>query len=280
MPEKREQIQLKCKERYGFKTPLENKEIFQRTVQTTEERYGVKHFTQSRQFLNQSFQKFKKQIKDYVTPLFDENEFEGYRSNKILKWKCAKCGNEFEQAMTGSHAPINEFQYIPRCWKCYPHLTNTSVSEEEIFEFCKQFTNDLIKNDKNLIGIELDLVIPSKKIAIEFNGVYYHSTQFKKPGLHLEKTKKCNEKGYRLIHVWEDEWIANPEDIKKRLENAFNECEEIEFKKDKMTLDFSWFNGIEFKDYQIVEFIPPQIVKRMKYDVEDCGKIVVIRKSI
>ena len=46
-----------------------------------------------------------------------------------------------------------------------------------------------------------------KKIAIEFNGCYWHSDLFKKNNYHLEKTNALKEQGYRLIHIFEDEWI-------------------------------------------------------------------------
>ena len=34
---------------------------------------------------------------------------------------------------------------------------------------------------------------------------------------HLDKVLKCNEKGYRLIHIWENEWNKDSEEIKRKL---------------------------------------------------------------
>lgn len=54
---------------------------------------------------------------------------------------------------------------------------------------------------------ELDFYIPKYNLAIECNGTYWHSyykNNDKK--YHYNKSKLCEEKGIRLIHIWEYEW--------------------------------------------------------------------------
>lgn len=62
-------------------------------------------------------------------------------------------------------------------------------------------------NNTSLIGKELDIIIPECKIAIEVNGVVWHSSKHSKnaKGRHLEKTLMCEKLGWRLLHVWSDE---------------------------------------------------------------------------
>lgn len=65
-----------------------------------------------------------------------------------------------------------------------------------------------ITNDKSLINpFELDIVIPERKLAIEYCGLYWHSETFgmKRKSYHREKTDLCNEKGYDLITVFESD---------------------------------------------------------------------------
>ena len=57
---------------------------------------------------------------------------------------------------------------------------------------------------------ELDIYIPSKKIAIECNGVYWHSRKDSK--YHMDKWLNCKELGVQLLTVWED-WIVSKPDI-------------------------------------------------------------------
>jgi hypothetical protein len=89
-------------------------------------------------------------------------------------WKCSKCGNIFEHIFY--HTKISDLSTrVPRCLNCYP-LNINSYKEKELVEFCKQYYPDLIENDRELIKpYELDIVIPELKLAIEFNGTYWHS---------------------------------------------------------------------------------------------------------
>ena len=69
------------------------------------------------------------------------------------------------------------------------------------------YDKDIIKNSREIISpYELDIYIPEKKLAIEFNGNYWHSTKFKDKQYHQDKTIACAKNGVRLIHVYEYEW--------------------------------------------------------------------------
>ena len=57
---------------------------------------------------------------------------------------------------------------------------------------------------------ELDIYIPSKRIAIECNGIYWHSK--KEPSYHQNKFIECQQKGVQLLTLWED-WIRNKPEI-------------------------------------------------------------------
>lgn len=88
-----------------------------------------------------------------------------------------------------------------------------SKYEHEIQEFLK---NKNIKFDCNrqiLIGKEIDILVEEKKIGIEFDGLKFHTEFFghKSHTYHLDKTLKCNEKGYGLIHIFEDEFVKHKE---------------------------------------------------------------------
>lgn len=69
----------------------------------------------------------------------------------------------------------------------------------------------VLRNDRTLLdGKELDVFIPSLKLAFEFNGIYYHSTrtQFDKD-YHINKTIACESHGVKLIQIFSDEWERN-----------------------------------------------------------------------
>ena len=241
-PLENEEIRQKIKqtnlEKYGVETPMENEscknnfkksifekygvdnllmvpEILEKIKQTNLEKYGNEIYSKSRYFLDISFNNFKNLIVNYVTPLFNKDEYEGFSSEKIYEWKCSKCGNVFKQKLyTSSPYELNAIsEYIPRCLKCFPRVSGTSYLEQDFLKFIKSIYNgNIIENDRKLISpLELDAVIPEKKIAFEFNGIYWHSDKIKNNNkyYHLNKTLKCEEIGHKLIHIWEYDWI-NP----------------------------------------------------------------------
>jgi len=88
------------------------------------------------------------------------------------------------------------------------HVDTQAVSYQEhiISEF---LTNKKIFHQNNTHDIippkEIDIYIPEYKIAIELNGLYYHSSKFLSKDYHLNKTIACDKLGIRLIHLFENE---------------------------------------------------------------------------
>jgi len=88
-----------------------------------------------------------------------------------------------------------------------------SSTEAELQNFVKLLCKDAVFNDRTLLSPkELDVVIPSKKIAVELNGFYWHSAKPK--NYHLEKTISCEKLGYSLIHILDQDWVMQKEKVK------------------------------------------------------------------
>lgn len=125
-------------------------------------------------------------------------------------WWLGGCGHEWE-------TKIAHRSYGYGCPVCGKRI---SLAENELYEFVVNLLPGIvIKNDHTqLDGYELDIYIPEKNIAIEFNGLYWHSEQAgKTKNYHYDKWKKCKDKNIQLIQVWEDDYNRNPELIKKML---------------------------------------------------------------
>lgn len=85
----------------------------------------------------------------------------------------------------------------------YINTTYGSKAEREIhilISNANMHVRNIIENQ------ELDFYIPEKKLAIEYNGSYWHSSLFKSEKYHQEKTLACAKQGIRLIHIFEYEW--------------------------------------------------------------------------
>lgn len=68
-------------------------------------------------------------------------------------------------------------------------------------------------------GKELDFYFPNHKLAIELNGVYFHSELSfgKNKHYHIEKTDICDSKGIQLLTFWDDEWRNNQSVVESKV---------------------------------------------------------------
>jgi hypothetical protein len=110
--------------------------------------------------------------------------------------------------------------YRKYCRDCYPLFYNESSGENELYEYIKKLNIlDIKRGSRSIIApLELDIVIPSKKLAIEYNGNYWHSERNGTINdYHLNKTNRCKEIDYQLIHIFEDEWLLQSKIVKARL---------------------------------------------------------------
>ena len=276
----RQQIQQTNIKKYGHKASWNNPQIRRKIIENTDFQKRNKHSEQTclakygvrkKQFL--TIWNTIKQWKDYIIPLFQLAEYDG--KSKIYKWKCTKCGNQFKANI---HTTWHLYQtlgkiyrYIPRCQICFPKSKTLGISniEKQFIDFCKEFYPNLLQNNRELIHpYELDILIPELCLAIEFNGTWYHSLQSGKDlNYHLSKTQMCQKQNYRLIHIWQDQWRNNKEEIKQKLINIFTNNEIIDYSK---LLDRCWYPSKQIEGYKL-EIIPPEIINQGRLSFCKCG---------
>lgn len=79
----------------------------------------------------------------------------------------------------------------------------TSFAEQALFYYIRQVYPDAISRCRDILPgrMELDLYIPSIRVAIEYDGSYWHRNKQK---TELEKYRQCTENGIKLIRVKEE----------------------------------------------------------------------------
>ena len=96
-----------------------------------------------------------------------------------------------------------------------------STGENDVAKFLTTLlpVEEIIIRDRSTIyPFELDVFLPKYNLAIEYCGVYWHSEQRGKgKWYHNNKWKKCNERGIRLLTIFEDEWADSRLIIEKKL---------------------------------------------------------------
>lgn len=117
-----------------------------------------------------------------------------YGSGQKIWWTCLDCGFSWR-------APVNNRTLhnsgCPDCKKVY----GTSFGEQAVYYYVKQVFPDSINGDNHL-GVELDIYIPSHKIAIEYDGDIWHGTD-DKTSFDNKKSRLCIDNGILLIRIRE-----------------------------------------------------------------------------
>ena len=173
--------------------------IQQKMKKTNLERYGVSH------------NMYKHINPDALNVLFEKNEL----SNTLLK-----------NGLVGTSELLGVWPTtISAYHKKYDlNILKSNVNSSYEVE-CKHWLNSIgifCQKDRTVCKPqELDIYIPSYNLAIEFNGLYWHSEALgKSKYYHFNKTKTCADKNIHLIHIFEDEWI-NHKDVCKSIISGF-----------------------------------------------------------
>ena len=135
-----------------------------------------------------------------------------YNSAKRVLWRCPK-GHEWEAPV---YQRVNGGTGCPEC-----SHNGKSGAEEELRNYVIKLlgADAVIANDRTVIPPhELDMYVPERNIAIEYNGLYWHNErQGRSKGYHRDKVLACKNAGVQLITVWEDEWQYRRDTVKSMI---------------------------------------------------------------
>jgi hypothetical protein len=118
-----------------------------------------------------------------------------------------------------------KFKRGQRCSQC---SNRVSKQEKELQDYIESLGYDIIRNDRTQIlnpltdkNLELDIWIPDKNKAIEYNGTYWHSFEKRKINDKIKKDQ-CKQKGIDLLIVNEEKWQSNRQMEIQRIEKWLN----------------------------------------------------------
>ena len=218
-------------ERFGYKNPLESPEIQRKVRNTMIERYGENSFFKGGLIQNSMKEKygFKSShqihiIEPYATISNDKEKLLEWKKQFIKENKYSPTLSDFCNVSGYSPSAIYKIFYEKNINISEIFDTTSSIYEKEIEHFFKKNNIAYVTHERNIIApLELDFFVPDFNIAIEVNGAYFHnSTKEVKNGrppkdrlYHQKKSLECENKGIRLIHIFE--WDLYPEHIRKTL---------------------------------------------------------------
>lgn len=158
-----------------------------------------------------------------------------------LHWK-HKCGREYISNIS--------FRGIRMCPSC---SAGSSRGELQVLKFVEELGLTAVSRDRTVIAPkELDIWLPERRLAIEFDGTYWHSAKFESRSKSMEKLELCEKAGVQLITLQEHLWVHKPEHVLSRLRSILGKNETIDGRKTKViTLEqaassrFLWDNHLQ-----------------------------------
>lgn len=213
--ERGEEIKKKRSETLGGVTsPFALKEVQDKAKETVKERYGVENVFSLPEFHTGA----KERSQERSIELWKSRGYEIVYSKDgdtiTIKNGCPNCGDvtlslsDFDNRMKAERRTVCNI-----CPVCNP------IGGHQGSGFEQSFIDNVLskipriyeyhRHDRTIIApYELDIVFDDLKLAIELNGVYWHSNKIlKNDEYHYNKFKMCKDKGYTLISVWEHEYL-------------------------------------------------------------------------
>jgi hypothetical protein len=199
------------------KNPFEIESVKNRSKQSFIDKYGVEHALQNPKFLKKSQQTSMNNhgrangaqlhyTDEAYAFLTDKSRFQDELNNNNVMSICEKYGI-----------------LRPTLYKWHHRhgldILKTRIKssyEEEIAKILTDLNITFIRNYNKLCHPrQVDFYIPDHALAIEFNGLYWHSeiSGKKDKTYHASKAELCKENGIQLLTIFEDEWINRHETI-------------------------------------------------------------------
>lgn len=117
------------------------------------------------------------------------------------------------------------------CQDCRPDEEKfRSRAEDEVASFLMESFPELsiettVRRFKSDGIYEYDMFIEGLKLAVDFNGTFWHQEQYKGEGYHARKRAASEALGFTLLEVWEDHWSSDRASVELALKKAIESSE-------------------------------------------------------
>lgn len=218
----KEKIKETCRKKYGFDYASQSKEVKEKIKETCLNNFGVSCIFKSADIRNKSMLSLRQDLYKYA------------ENNDLILASDLEYGNGWILAKIVPTVFYKGYNFIKKSDLCKIEEYfakgkdhSKSHKELELQDFIKSLNVKYEFNSRQVISPkELDIFLPDNKVAIEFDGIFWHSSLQKSVNYHLDKTKNCLIKGIRLIHVFEDEWTNSSEIIKSIIKSSIGKYDE------------------------------------------------------
>ena len=208
-------------EKYGSLEEF-NKNRLNKTKQTNLKKYGVEYYTNREKSKITRRLNYKLIHNDIIDIISDNNST--YYICKCDNNSCNKCDEKIFKILNSIYH-TRKYQGIEICTILNPLGYDGSNTSIELFveSLLNKYNIEYIHNDRKILnGKELDFYIPSKNLAIECNGVFWHSDRNVEKDYHNIKYNDCQNNNIQLLTLWEDQFKNKPDIIESIILSKLN----------------------------------------------------------
>nr|DAL61223.1 MAG TPA_asm: endonuclease-like protein [Caudoviricetes sp.] len=254
-------------EKYGNEVATKSEVVKEKARKTCIEKYGVDNIKKSDWIKNYFFEKYGVESSNLIGKdlekvkiVKDFSLFKKYLEDHS-SFTLVQIGEDLGFSPYFIRHLVHEYN-LEEVMNIKSSCSNGELSLQNFIKEILPYEKIIFHDRTQIYPYELDIYIPDKNIAIEYNGNFWHSDYSVRieeahnaKTRHLYKTNKCKEKGIRLIHIFEYEWTdieKNPR-VKNFLENILctkkkinaQECEikKIDFPLSKIFFDENHLRG-------------------------------------
>lgn len=233
--------------KYGFLRPAQNNSIKEKMKKTFLTKYGYENPMQNGDIKNKSMSAFKMMVQNspdrYKVVNCLRNNYLFWHDLSTMSLSDISVKYDVSYSTLQNALMSDQFSYLYKETYSYPK----NQTQNEIFKEIKNITNlEVVNSDwKTISPYELDIYIPDKKIAIEFNGNLWHSEKFIDKDIasskHYNKLQLCRSKGIYLLQIFEHQWKERKAQILNFIKTVLGENKiNIAARKCKLTNTDAW----------------------------------------
>lgn len=209
-----EKYKKTCLERYGVENASMLEETHNKIKETTLAKYGCEHYVQTEQH--------QQSMKEHNLQKYGKEHY--YQTDEFREKAKAFYLEKYGVPHNMMVPELKEKMFQS---KISNGNSSSSIEERTLMDWVKTHCPDAVSTYYGDVG-QLDIFIPSLRLAIEYNGLYWHSQEVlanrnvPSPRLyHLDKTEKCLKNGINLIHIWSHLWIERRPQVQDYLLSKF-----------------------------------------------------------
>lgn len=144
------------------------------------------------------------------------------------------------------------------------YTVGQSKTENELFNWIP--VDNKKSGDRTVIKpLEIDILLPDYKLAIEYDGLFWHTEDKRGKEYHVTKTDLAAEAGYQMLHIWDNEPLDKWKSV---ILSKVHQCQRIGARKCEIRRVFDDEAAVFLNRYHLQGFCRAKVKLGLYYNDE------------